>query len=316
MGDSDRLVCVPAVIARGNARVGEFHRTDEHFGVVDAELDFDGEDCDGGDSVVSESEMIGRDASLRAAFMIPVGWSASRLSDCDLWWFEPNESRCWGVMSDSWELCRSELADSGSAKHWMGGRHEISGALCPNCCRPLLLMASLGLEDPRLRGVLPSVARLPLLFCWRCSVAQYAFCYSVSSDGVTILQYKSGPSSADFPYDGYPDEFPCQLLDLVPIPSEAVAAIANVNSGQCMSGDLPPTVRRFASPIHQVGGLPRMMYGRQDWLCPVCWSPMGVLAAICDDTFSDKPFTGNDYVQVVFLLCRKDSVVCAVQQCD
>jgi hypothetical protein len=51
-------------------------------------------------------------------------------------------------------------------------------------------------------------------------------------------------------------------------------------------------------------------------ICPNCLQPMTFLAAVCDETLDGRGFTENSWVQVLFLLCRKDRVILSFQECD
>lgn len=43
---------------------------------------------------------------------------------------------------------------------------------------------------------------------------------------------------------------------------------------------------------------------------------MNFLASIGDETLDGAGFTGNSFVQVLFLLCEKDRIITTLQQCD
>jgi hypothetical protein len=96
--------------------------------------------------------------------------------------------------------------------HEFCGEHNISGAVCPNCDKPLLRPLSLDAKDPVLNF---DEARHPivhLLYCWTCSIPYGEFSYRIGEDGsVKILQVPPRKPDSEFgpegPYDGYTGVF-------------------------------------------------------------------------------------------------------------
>lgn len=58
-----------------------------------------------------------------------------------------------------------------SSRHWFGGEPYHSGAKCPVCKIPLLLLADLdclALREKEAARLFHELDRLPLYYCWRC----------------------------------------------------------------------------------------------------------------------------------------------------
>ncbi len=205
--------------------------------------------------------------------------------------------------------------------HDFCGRHDINGAVCPNCNKPLLRLLSLSARD---RALNFDDARHPvvhLLYCWTCSIPYGEFSYQINRDGsVEILEVPPRQPKAEFgpegPYDGYTGLFPHRDVSLQPLSDTQQKELeARQREGAQDNFD--------AYFGHQVGGYP-FIYNPCKSFCPKCSNEMPVLAAICDsatgnDDFSNEPsetFTGNSGVQMVFQFCRDCSVVTAYHSCD
>ena len=179
-------------------------------------------------------------------------------------------------------------------RHIFCGAHDIPGAGCPNCGRPLLQMMSLDASDERLQLAVLGVKRVPLLICWRCNVAQDVTQYRLRRDGgIELLRFKRGTQGPDFPYAGYPVSFPEARFDLNPVPAAALKA-----------------------PRHQVGGEPFVLQELRDLRCKVCRRRMRFLACIADDATQGWTFAGNSWVQTLFHVCIDDAVIASYHECD
>jgi hypothetical protein len=79
------------------------------------------------------------------------------------------------------------------ATHTFCGEHEIRNAQCPNCRLPLLLLLRLDASDRRLAFDSSKYSAIPLLYCWRCALAEAEFTYRVEqADKIEILSMRLG----------------------------------------------------------------------------------------------------------------------------
>jgi hypothetical protein len=87
--------------------------------------------------------------------------------------------------------------------HDFCGPHDIAGALCPNCNKPLMRLLSLYAKDERLGFDPVRQAVVHLLYCWTCSVPFGEFSYKVGSDGsVEVLQVPPRQPEMEFGQEG------------------------------------------------------------------------------------------------------------------
>jgi hypothetical protein len=203
--------------------------------------------------------------------------------------------------------------------HFCGG-HEIAGATCPNCAKPLLRMLDLDLRDPRLALQGLGLPRLPLLFCWTCNWAQDVSAYRLRADGgIDVLRCQSGGVETDFPYAGYPIAFAGGRVDLRPVPAALAAVLRARNEDPAAEVEVPDDLREAweqAGGTHQVGGEAWFWQGPPEASCPLCGRAMAFVATVGDPTFAGGSFAGNCCVQTIFMLCPDDAVVATTQQCD
>jgi hypothetical protein len=201
--------------------------------------------------------------------------------------------------------------------HACCGPCTIRGAVCPNCSAPLLQFVNFDLRDPRLGLSTFRARHLPLLFCWRCPLAQEPFAYRLLEDGgVDLIACGIGEPEIDFPYPDYPAAFPAAKFGLVPLTDAQQATVADLNAGAISDQKLVDGLL-LDVPRHQIGGEPYLVQpGMGAMVCPKCKVELPLLATIGDDTVDGRGFTGNDYVQVLYFLCANCSVVTAYQTCD
>ena len=205
-------------------------------------------------------------------------------------------------------------------RHTFCGPNEFPGGGCPNCGVPLQVFFTLDSADQRLGIPASAGARLPLLWCWCCPVLEGPLVYRVSARGVALISYKKGQPTPGFPYPAYPRPFPSALARLIPISSRAQRLISELNAGH---PSFHPRYREASVPTHQVGGAPFLLQGpdyqkssADDLSCPACRKPMPLFAAVGNRCLDPRGLCGNDFVQVLFHLCLRDSVISAIQQCD
>lgn len=198
--------------------------------------------------------------------------------------------------------------------HKTCGAHTIAGAECPNCQKPLLLVLSLDTADERLILDASPLNPLPLLYCWRCNLSQANFFYQINDAGVRVLKWRKGGVQADFPYKRYPMHFPETVLDVSPLTVREQSIIRAINHGDDELDD--DEAEHLRHPAHQVGGEPICYNSDRGMKCVQCSATAPLLATIADNAAPRCSFTQNEYVQMMFFLCRKCWIVGAYQQCD
>jgi len=263
---------------------------------------------------VSMAQLIDADVSLREVASVPAGWAATRFDDLPWTLLPPDGFRPESVPPSGW-LVRT---DSGAGEnHYACGEHEIAGAVCPNCDKPMLRMLLLDTSDERLGLSRLDVPFVHLLFCWTCELAQSRLVYRLlPSGGVELLRYGTGGVESDFPYENYPPFFQGADVCLQPVPVSEARTIAALSDGSLSMTKLPAKQRHLSRPRDQVGGNPLFLQGSPAVVCPECSEPMSFLACCADETPDGRGYTGNDFVQVVFMLCERDRVVSCFQECD
>lgn len=203
--------------------------------------------------------------------------------------------------------------------HVFCGTHQIEGANCPNCKKPLLRLLSLDLSDPCLHLTPAPFTELPLFFCWTCNLAQSPFYYRINSGGaIKLLRYKKGGAADDFPYENYPVHFPERPAKLVEIAVESQQILKGLNRNTLDEWEIKQVRPELCVPRHQVGGEPYLVQRNIDTEveCAICSQGMPFLASIADQAPEQMSFTGNDYVQVLAHYCKRCRVMGLYQQCD
>jgi len=264
--------------------------------------------------MVPMSRLVARDASLVEVARMPAGWEARRCEGGD-WIVTPAADYAFACVPARGLLVRPDTPSEFA--HQFCGKHEIRGAACPNCKKPLLRQLTLDTRDPRLECAELGVPFVHLLFCWTCILAQGRTAYQLLPDGgVQLIRHRSGEPEASIPYQGYPDAFvggPCELTPLL----EAEQAVLDaLNAKQVSVPSLPKGQWHLGVPRHQVGGRPRFLQGAPVALCPRCALPLAFLASCGDNTCDGRGFTGNAFMQTIFMVCVADRIIVSLQQGD
>jgi len=267
--------------------------------------------------LVDVRRVLERDRSLHEAWPLRSGWIARR-SEHGGWVKQADHvdatPRLVSIPERGFTL---RFTNRSRFAHTFCGEHSIPGAQCPNCRKPLLRMLTLDTADRRLGLQGLAVPRLHLLFCWTCNLAQGEASYRLLADGgVRFVKHRRGGVARDFPYPNHPRFFPGSRFVPEPVPAAESRILGKLNSGELRSIDLRKADRHLATPRHQIGGQPYFVQGPPSAECPRCNGPMTFLASIGDETLDGAGFTGNSFVQVLFLLCEKDRIITTLQQCD
>lgn len=198
------------------------------------------------------------------------------------------------------------------------GKNQLTGGMCGNCRKPFLVFAKF--DSARLTSCF-SVGTLPemvLVYCWTCSISEGLFFYEVGNqNSINVIQFIKGKPVEDFPYGNYPEFFPEGRIRLRKIPKDIQSLIENINSKKIDEFDVEKKNEKYIKPAHQFGGEPYLIDGKLEIVfCPKCSLQMPFLASIADDCIDSRGFTGNSYVQIVYLICISCWVVGAYQRCD
>lgn len=204
----------------------------------------------------------------------------------------------------------------GKYNHVFCGPHDVKGTDCPNCKKPLLRFLSLDARDKRLEMADMGLKTVDLLYCWTCDVSGWPpFWYQMKKDGsIKILKYNKSNREKDFPYKKYPDYFPKRPARLVKVTARQQKILRKINSGDFNTACKHPDLDE---PRHQVGGEPYLV---QKWLdaykCIKCNRRMSLIASIADNCVDPRGFAGNEFVQVLYHLCRKCRIIQAHHEVD
>jgi len=240
--------------------------------------------------------------------------------------------------------------DEASEGHWFGGEPYHLGAECPVCKIPLILLADLNCEPFRSREqakLFHELERLPLYYCWRCSANNLS--YQMPAPGrVRILRNEGRPQGNDFPYPGFPGQFPRRPVKVVPIPYDTAKLLAlsqEVDPEWLSPEDRDLLASRMRAlrhehfskndiNRHQIGGLLNLIQGHESVACPnpgcgahKSCAQVYELAVIHDDPASGLPMveameefreTGsfNEWVQVIYWVCDECLTIAASNRCD
>lgn len=141
------------------------------------------------------------------------------------------------------------------------------------------------------------------------------FYYRVNSDRtITLLQYRKGPATPEWPYPNYPDAFPEARARLFRLTEEVQDAMRALHLGEEADylndedewPDFPDLDYILGhDEWHQVGGESYNCYGWHTMPCPLCSGPMPFLAHIVDKCADPRGFVGGRDWDVLFHACTK-----------
>jgi len=188
--------------------------------------------------------------------------------------------------------------------HGLGGANLYSGAECPNCRLRLILLFDFDAVDARLELQPVGLDHLPLLWCWSCSIPEGELRYRLegAESSVRVVEYTAGPPTGD-PYEGYSRTFPRRDVDLIALSEEEQDALIRINATD-YTMDLFEQYPALYGVHHQVGGEPWLLQSLDPVICSVCGIHLPLFASVGNNTFSPNSFMENDWVQVLFHVCR------------
>ena len=145
----------------------------------------------------------------------------------------------------------------GQVQHDFCGAHDIAGATCPYCNKPLLRILSLSAEDPVLNLEQGKTPVVHLLYCWTCSIPFGEFSYRINADGsVEFVHVPERQHDREFglagPFDGYKGVYPLCKVSLEPMDEQDDGHVPG--SARKEFGDGPPPPRVRVAPSGQKEG--------------------------------------------------------------
>jgi hypothetical protein len=246
------------------------------------------------------------------------------------------------------------VADDSPSQHHFGGEPYHTGATCPICKIPLLLLADFdcaALRQLEKAKLFHNLERLPLYYCWKCCAEKLS--YQVNGGAIKIFKNDGRAEGDDFPYAGFPAKFPKRPVQLIPIPYETAKLLAvaqEIDERWLAEEDRKAIEERFQGlrhsqfaksclVRHQIGGLLYLIQGHDYIVCPNpdcehhklakrgSGTRMIELAVLHNDPYSGLPMCErleeislpvdwDEFVQVVYWVCEECLTLMASNRCD
>jgi predicted nucleic-acid-binding Zn-ribbon protein len=204
-------------------------------------------------------------------------------------------------------------------KHLFCGQPELKNAISPVTGKPLLRFLSLDTTDPRLELETSKIKRIELLYSLTCRISWIDFFYKIIDDRIEILNLdvnfiNSEEVYTDVPYEDYPIFFPGIRVDLIPVDENERDIVKEINETDNLELDLQ--YPELSEPYHQLGGEPYFVQKPDVLACPLCGKDMFFFASIGNNNGQAKGFFDNDYMQIIYQICKKCFVIAAYNRCD
>jgi len=205
--------------------------------------------------------------------------------------------------------------------HYFCGAHEIPGAWCPNCDKPLLRLLTLGMTDGRIRIPGALFEQVHLFFCCTCEVLSESLFYRILPDSsIELIQFGKGiidiEAGYGLPYRGYPSHFPGTpvRLDALKEDEQEYITLSNRYDHSLPTREMHNRYRYIYNADHQVGGEPLLWQGHEYWemFCPMCKKSLPLLATIGGGCLDSRGLFGMVGGQIVYTFCVECSVMGAV----
>ncbi len=222
------------------------------------------------------------------------------------------------IPKQGYRLVTSPITNS-TYSHFFCGLTESKGAISHYTGKPLLRFLSLDTRDPRLELDALPITRIELLYSLTCKIAYLDLFYKVSLDRIEILNPFSGQDNSDgdftdTPFEDYPEFFPRTAVELIPVDENERSIVKSIN--EIHNLDLQLEYPDLSEPYHQIGGEPYFVQKPDVLSCPECGKHMSFFASIGNNNGHAKGFFDNDYMQVVYQICKNCIVVGAYNICD
>jgi hypothetical protein len=238
--------------------------------------------------------------------------------------------------------------------HHFGGEPYHTGANCPVCKIPFLLLADLNCTEFRKKEkarLFTDLDRLPLYYCWRCCAESLS--YQIRKNSLKVFKNDGKPQGDDFPYEGFPVKFKKQPLEILPVPYDTakLLAVAQEIDAYWLEDEDLTAIQKGLTGLrhsffsknsfgrHQIGGLLNLSQGHQYIVCPNpdCkyhqmakqgrGARMMELATIYNDPHSGLPMCDkleelsdpsdfNEFIQVIYWVCEECLTVTTSNRCD
>ena len=214
-------------------------------------------------------------------------------------------------------------------RHVFGGASKYKGTTPKGCKLPLQLVYTFDTSDPAFPLQIPGIRDLPLYYSFQYNAG--ACGYRVKSETeIEVLYMETKKVERDFPYAGYPSEFPERQVRLLPISyDEHKTLVFYLEAGRDALSDSDRNLisRDFRYPFTQLGGIHRMWQGIPDVACPNSACEYSKYRGCFMDVFAvvwNQPHTGvflwdggddTDDVQVIFQVCPKCHSIHACNRC-
>jgi hypothetical protein len=207
-------------------------------------------------------------------------------------------------------------------KHTFGGPPRHEGAVFAGCTKPVHLLYTIDLADPHCLLELPNARFLPLYYGFQYDAT--LLWYRVVSDAaIKIVRQEKTAWTAGFPYPNYPEAFPQQSASIGEPAS--VEELLNEEFWREQWSELTAELKESGdTPDHNDLIALTQGHWQGAWksrcINPACDNQrMNILAVIDHDDvegvhFWDKWGEG-EMVQIVYEVCPRCSMICAMNQC-
>jgi hypothetical protein len=154
--------------------------------------------------------------------------------------------------------------------HIFGGSRQHKGTTPQGCEVPLHLVYTFDTTDPAFVLQIPGIRYLPLYYSFPYNAG--ACGYRVKSETeIEVLYMETKEVERDFPYEGYPSEFPEQRVRLAPISYEQHKTLVfylEAGVEALRAEDRKLIIDEYNYPFTQIGGVQRMWQDIPSVACP------------------------------------------------
>jgi hypothetical protein len=205
--------------------------------------------------------------------------------------------------------------ESAEYRHIRFGEHAIPGAWCSNCDKPLMRIMEIDTQDPRLGMMEFPFSRLPLVYCYECSLCLGTLYYKVQHDSsISIIHFEESDWSSEEAYHEVPQRIPASGVKVRPLtPEEQEFIISGYQTMPTCWGpdEQAPEYLYLYGHSDQIGGFPFLDNNWSDYQfnCPRCEREMEFLATFCNSTQNTEMMLAEEDPQLVYAYCTHCHVV-------